>query len=136
MVRFNSRRLGGWTALWLGLAAISSLGLVVAGFYVKSYSSTNGPSLTLVQENGLKVLAPLLLPFVAVVVVALALWHRQRARRRGVGALVWIVFGLLALLVVLGAFTIGPFIAPIALFVLGAITSAKVQMLSPEPITR
>jgi len=136
MVRLDSRRLGGWTTLWLVLAALSSLGLVVAGFAVKSYSSSNGPSLTLVQENGLKVLAPLSLPFVAVVVVALALWHRRRARRRGVGVLVWIVFGLLALLVVLGALTIGPFIAPIAIFVLGAITSAKDHMPSPESVTR
>ena len=107
---------------------------MAAGFYVKSYSSSNGPGLTLIQENGLKVLAPLLLPFVGVVVVALALWHRRRAPRRGVGVLVWIVFGLLALLVVLGALTIGPFIAPIALFVLLAITSAKVQTPSPEPV--
>jgi hypothetical protein len=42
--------------------------------------------------------------------------------------------GLLALLVVLGALTIGPFIAPIALFVLLAITSAKVQTPSPVPV--
>ena len=135
MVRFDSRRLSGWTTLWLVLAALSSLGLVVAGIVVKSYSSSNGPSLTLVQENGLKVLAPLSLPFIAVVVVALALWHRRRAQRRGVGVLVWIVFGVLALLVVLGALSIGPFIAPIAIFVLGAITSAKDQTPSPEPVT-
>jgi cytochrome bd-type quinol oxidase subunit 2 len=115
------------------LAALFSLGLVVAGFVVTSYSSTNGPNLTLIQENGLKVLAPLSLPFVGVVVVALALWHRQRSRRRGVGILVWVVFGLLALLVVLGALTIGPFIAPIAIFVLGAITSARDHAPSPDP---
>jgi cytochrome bd-type quinol oxidase subunit 2 len=136
MDRLDSRRLGGWTVLGLGLAALSSLGLVAAGFFVRSYSSSNGPGLTLVQENGLKVLAPLSAPFVAVVIVTLALWHRRRARRRGVGVLVWIVFGLLALLVVLGAFTIGPFIAPTALFVLLAITSAKNQTPSPEPAAR
>jgi|GEM_PF-1234632 len=134
MARSDSRQLDIWTKIWLGCAALWSLGLVAAGFYVNSYSSSNGPGLTLIQENGLKVLAPLLLPFVGVVVVALALWHRRRAPRRGVGVLVWIVFGLLALLVVLGALTIGPFIAPIALFVLLAITSAKVQTPSPEPV--
>jgi hypothetical protein len=91
MARSDSRQLDIWTKIWLGCAALWSLGLVAAGFYVKSYSSTNGPGLTLVQENGLKVLAPLLLPFVGVVVVALALWHRRRAPRRGVGVLVWIV---------------------------------------------
>jgi cytochrome bd-type quinol oxidase subunit 2 len=136
MDRFDSRRLGGWTVLGLGLAALSSLGLVAAGFFVSSYSSSNGPGLTLVQENGLKVLAPLSAPFVAVVIVAFALWHRQRAQRRGVGVLVLIVFSLLALLVVLGALTIGPFIAPTALFVLLAITSARNQMPSPEPAAR
>jgi cytochrome bd-type quinol oxidase subunit 2 len=136
MARSDSRQLDIWTKIWLGCAALWSLGLVAAGFYVKSYSSTNGPGLTLIQENGLKVLAPLSAPFVAVVIVAFALWHRQRAQRRGVGVLVWIVFSLLALLVVLGALTIGPFIAPTALFVLLAITSARNQMPSPEPAAR
>jgi len=134
MVRFESRRLGRWTVLWLGSAALVSLGLVVAGIYVKSYSSSSGPSRTLIQENGLKVLAPLSFPLVAVIVVALALRHRRQARRRGAGALVWTVFGLLGLFVVLGVFTIGPFIAPIAILVLGAITSAKDDVSSPEPI--
>ena len=136
MVRSESRPLDGWTALWLGLAALWSLGLVLAGFFVNSYSSSNGPGLTLVQENGLKVLAPLLIPFVGVVIVALALWHRRHNQKRGVGVLVWIVFGLLALLVVLGAFTIGPFIVPVAVFVLVAITRVNGQSPSLEPVAR
>jgi cytochrome bd-type quinol oxidase subunit 2 len=136
MVRNESRPLDGWTALWLGLAALWSLGLVLAGLFVNSYSSSNGPGLTLVQENGLKVLAPLLIPFVGVVIVALALWHRRRNQKRGVGVLVWIVFGLLALLVVLGAFTIGPFIVPVAAFLLVAITRVKGQSPSLEPVAR
>jgi cytochrome bd-type quinol oxidase subunit 2 len=136
MVRNESRPIDGWTALWLGLTALWSLGLVFAGFFVNSYSSTNGPGLTLVQENGLKVLAPLLIPFVGVVIVALALWHRRRNQRRGVGVLVWIVFGLLALLVVLGALTIGPFIVPVAVFVLVAITRVKGQSPTLEPVAR
>src|ERR1039458_3389202 len=136
MVRSESRPLDGWTALWLGLGALWSLGLVLAGFFVNSYSSSNGPGLTLVQENGLKVLAPLLIPFVGVVIVALALWHRRHNQKRGVGVLVWIVFGLLALLVVLGALTIGPFIVPVAVFVLVAITRVKGQSPSLEPVAR
>ena len=136
MVRNESRSVDGWTALWLGLAALWSLGLVFAGFFVNRYSSTNGLGLTLVQENGLKVLAPLLIPFVGVVIVALALWHRRHNQKRGVGVLVWIVFGLLALLVVLGAFTIGPFIVPVAVFVLVAITRVKGQSPSLEPVAR
>ena len=134
MARSDSRQLDKWTKIWLSCAVLSGLGLVIAGLFVRSYSSSNGPGLTLVQENGLKVLAPLSAPLVAVVIVALTLWHRRRTGRRGVGVLVWIVFGLLALLVVLGALTIGPFIAPIMLFVLGAITSAKVELSTPEPV--
>ncbi len=136
MVRTDLRRFDGWTALWLGLAALWSLGLVAAGFLVTSYSTSNGPGLTLIQENGLKVLAPLLIPFVGVVIVALALWHRRHNQKRGVGVLVWIVFGLLALLVVLGALTIGPFISPVAVFVLVAITREKGQSPSFEPVAR
>jgi len=135
MARIDSRRLDGWTALWLGLAALWSLGLVAAGFLVTSYSSSNGPGLTLIQENGLKVLAVLLIPFVGVVVVALALSRRRRLQKPGVGVLVWIIFGLLAMLVVLGAFTIGPFIAPVAVFVVLAISHVKGQSSDREPAT-
>jgi peptidoglycan/LPS O-acetylase OafA/YrhL len=136
MVRIDSRRLDRWTALWLGLAALWSLGLVAAGFLVNSYSSSNGPGLTLIQENGLKVLAILLIPFVGVVVVALALSRRRRLQKPGVGVLVWIVFGLLATLVVLGAFTIGPFIGPVAVFVVLAISHVKGQSSYREPASR
>jgi peptidoglycan/LPS O-acetylase OafA/YrhL len=127
MVRIDSRRLDEWTALWLGLAALWSLGLVAAGFFVASYSSTNGPGLTLIQENGIHVLAVSLIPFVGVVIIALALSRRQRLQKPGVGVLVWIVFGLLAMLVVLGALSIGPFISPVAVFVVLAITRVKGQ---------
>ena len=136
MVHNDSQRLDGWTALWLGLAALWSLGLVAAGFLVNSSSSTNGPGLTLIQENGIKVLFILLIPFIAVVIVALALWRRRSLRIPGVGVLVWVVFGLLAVLVILGALTIGPFIAPVAVFVLVAITRVKGQSLSLEPVVR
>ena len=136
MVRIDSRRLDGWTTLWLGLAALWCLGLVAAGFLVTSYSSSNGPGLTLIQENGLKVLAILLIPFVGVVIVALALWRRRRLEIPGVGVLVWIVFGLLILLVILGALTIGPFIAPVAVFVVLAITRVNGQSSLQELASR
>lgn len=136
MVRNAKLPLDGWTVLWLGFAALWSLGLVIAGFFINSYSSSNGPGLTLVQENGLKVLAPLLIPFAGVVIIALALGHRRRTQKRGVGVIVWVVFGLLALLVVLGALTIGPFISPVAAFVLVAITRVKGQSPSLEPVAR
>jgi hypothetical protein len=126
MVRSGSRQLDGWTRLWLGCAAIWSLGLVAAGCLVKSYSSTNGPGETLVQVNGPKVLIPLLIPLAGVAMVTLALWFRG-SERPGVGALVWIVIGLMAVLVVLGAFTIGPFVAPVAVFTVLAATHVKAR---------
>lgn len=138
MARNESWRLDRWALIWLGSAAFWSLGLVVAGFVVDGYSTTNSagfssPQLTLVQENGLKVVGPLLIPLVTVVIVAVALRRRRRAHKRGVGALVWIVFGLLALLVPLGAFTIGPFIFPVAFFVLMAIIQERDHSPSLEP---
>jgi hypothetical protein len=92
--------------------------------------------LTLIQENGLKVLAILLIPFVGVVIVALALWRRRRLEIPGVGVLVWVVFGLLMLLVILGALTIGPFIAPVAAFVVLAITRVNGQSSLQELASR
>ena len=136
MVRIDSRRLDGWTTLWLGLAALWCLGLVAAGFLVTSYSSSNGPGMTLIEENGLKVLAILLIPFVGVVIVALALWRRRRLQIPGAGVLVWIVFDLLMLLVLLGALTIGPFIAPVAVFVVLAITRVNGQSSLQELASR
>jgi 4-amino-4-deoxy-L-arabinose transferase-like glycosyltransferase len=141
MVRNETWRLDVWTLIWLGSAAFWSLGLVAAGFFVDSYSTSNSagfssPQLTLVQENGLKVVLPLFIPFVTVVIVALALRRRRRAHRRGVGALVWTVFGLLGLLVPLGAFTIGPFIFPVAFFLLMAIIQVRDHSPSFEPGAR
>jgi hypothetical protein len=121
------RSLDGLTTLWLACAAVWCLGLVAAGFLVNSYSTNNGPGETLIQMNGVKVLIPLLIPLVGVAIVTFALWHGRRVQRMGVGVLVWVVFGLLAALVVLGAFTIGPFVAPVAVFVVLAITHVKSQ---------
>jgi len=123
----HPRALDGWAVLWLSCAAIWSLGLVAAGFFVNTYSSNNGQGETLVQQNGDKVLIPLLIPLLGVVMVAISLWHGRRVQRLGVGVLVWVVFGLLTVNVVVGAFTIGPFVAPVAVFVVLAITHVKTQ---------
>jgi FtsH-binding integral membrane protein len=126
MVR-SETRLDGCTTIWLSSAAIWSLGLVAAGFFVTAYSSTNASGLTLIQENGLTGLGILLIPLVGVVLVSLALWRRRRLQKPGVGVLVWVVFGLMALLVVLGALAIGPFVAPVAVFLVVAIARVKGQ---------
>jgi len=121
------QRLDGWTEFWLSCAGIWSLGLIAVGFFVNSYSSTNGVGNTLIQVNGMKVLIPLGIPLIGVAIVALALGRRSPARLSGVGVVVWIVVGLLALGAGLGALTIGPFIAPVAVFLLVAITRFKGQ---------
>ncbi len=135
MAKRAPRPLDGWTTLWLSCAAIWSLGLVAAGFFVSAYSSNNGPGETAIQLNGDKVLVPLLIPLVAVGIVALALRHGRRVQKPGVGALVWVVFSLLVVLVVLGAFTIGPFVAPVAVFVVLAITHVKARSSPPATWT-
>ena len=139
MAQRHTGALDGWTRLWLGCAAIWSLGIAAVGSFVGVYSSSNGPRETLVQVNGVKVIIPLLVPLVGVVIVALALRHGRRVQRSRVGILVWVVIALLALLVVLGAFTIGPFVAPVAVFVVMAITHVKGQSqvpsnASPQPM--
>jgi hypothetical protein len=127
MAKRHPRLLDGWITLWLGCAATWSLGLVAAGFFINSYTSNDGPGETLIQMNGDKVVIPLLIPLALVVIVALSLWHGRRVQKSGVGVLVWVVFGLLTLNVVVGAFSIGPFVAPVAVFVVLAITHIKGQ---------
>jgi hypothetical protein len=124
-----------WTGIWLGCAAVWSLLLILAGFVVKAYSgtSTGGvavPSTTLVHQNGLKVVFILLIPLVGVTIVAATLWYRHRAHKRCVGILGWIVVTLIGFLVLLGAFTVGPFIAPVAIFLL--VAALRTQGNSPS----
>jgi hypothetical protein len=127
MARRHPRALDGWAVLWLSCAAIWSLGLVAAGFFVNTYSSNSGPGETFIRQNGDKVLIPLLIPLLGVVIVAISLWHGRRVQKLGVGVLVWVVFGLLTVNVVVGTFTVGPVVAPVAAFVVLAITHVKTQ---------
>jgi hypothetical protein len=117
---------------------IWSLGLLAAGFFVNSYSTSNGPGETLVQVNGLKVLIPLGIPLIGAALVAFVLWRRRHFQIPGVGVVVWVVFGLLAVGAGLGALTIGPFIAPVAVFLLVAITRIKgqstIESANPSPV--
>ena len=131
MVQPHTRLLDRWTVACLACAAIWSVGLVALGFFVGVYSSTNAPRETLIQVNGVKVLIPLLVPLVCVAIVTLALLRGRHVQKSGVGVLVWVVFGLLALLVVLGALSVGPFVAPVAVFVVLAISRVKTQSQVP-----
>ena len=80
-------------------------------------------SATLVHVNGLKVLAPVGLPLLAVIVVAFALRRRRKHEVPGAGWLAWTVTGLLVGVALLGMLSIGPFIVPVA--VLFAVACAR-----------
>lgn len=127
----------------LAAAFVWSALLVVGACTVTVYSSTEvhsrlgAPSwvvthsATLVGENGLKVLVPVGAPLVVSVVVALVLWHRAARGRPGAGALSWTLVGLLATVAVLGVFTIGPFLVPVAGLLGGACGSTPPAPVSP-----
>ena len=123
--------------LLLGLAGLWSAGLVAAAFFIPSYSSISvvvshpaGPSGlpsthlvsstgTLVDVNGLKALAPVGLPLVAVALVAFVLWRRHRKRQSGAGPIAWSAVVLVGVLTLLGILTIGPYLVPVGVL-LGA----------------
>lgn len=119
--------------VWLlGSAAIWSVGLVVAGLVVPLYSTSSstavngstgstgsiqvraGPSATLLQVNGMKVLVLLGIPLAVVVLVAGALRLRRRHLARWPGFVAWTLAGVLDCFAILGLMTIGPFVAPVA----------------------
>lgn len=111
----------------LGLAAVAGVALFVAALVAPAYrresvQSTPGAapvvvstSSTLVEQNGAWVLALVAIPAVAVVVVAGSIHLRRRADRAAAGAIAWVAVGVLWLLALLGAATIGIFVMPIAL---------------------
>ncbi len=129
-------RADGATRALLGAAALWSVGLIVAAIVAPAYDSTavsSSPtsgagghaatnmaqaythtSATLVQVNGLKVLAPVGLPLLATVVVSLTLRRRRRKAKSGAGPLAWTVTALVAGVALLGMLSIGPFIVPVA----------------------
>jgi hypothetical protein len=131
------------TAVFLTVAALWSAGLVVLAFTLAGSESTTavvtvnghahslvGPSLTLVQENGFKVLVPIGLPAASVAVVALALRRRRRHGRIGPGPLAVGATIAVGLVSVLGLLTIGPFILPVAVLLVLACTRATEQVRS------
>ena len=99
-------------------AAIWGLGLVVAGFLVPAYQSTNmsssgeltQSSKTLVGMNGPGVAFVLALPLLVTVLVGCALLLRGR---RGAMPVAWALTALLAVFNVLGMLSIGVFVVPV-----------------------
>lgn len=117
-------------------AGLWATGLLVAGSLVPAYSSsatarTSGgvttvstASSTLVQVNGVRVVALLALPLLAVVIVAGLLRRRRSHARSGAGAPAWVVTGLLGAVSIVGALSIGLFVAPVALLLVVACSYA------------
>jgi len=130
------------TATLVALAAVWSVGLVVAGTTVPAYASStatitststpgsvlrthqvevaHSTTATLLQVNGPGVLVLLALPLVAVTIVAgLLVWRRARGRP-GAGAPAWTVTALLGAFSLVGILTIGPFVIPVPVLLAAA----------------
>jgi hypothetical protein len=85
------------------LATVTSLGLAVAwGLAVLAWAVGDT---SLVEEDGVGVLAFLAIPLVAALVAAASVWRRHLA-------IAWVAAGVLAAMMILGAFTIGTVFAP------------------------
>ncbi len=114
----------------LVVAAVWCVALVLAACTVPTSSGTIAtttssgrtsvrrlPAETLVGTDGRKVLLPVAAPAVVVVLAAAALERRRRRGRAGPGPVGIAATALLGAGVVLGAFTIGPFLVPPAALV-------------------
>jgi hypothetical protein len=128
----------------LTAALLWSTGLLVASLVAPIYNSSgtntdNGAirsvalsSSTLVGVNGARVLIVVAMPAVATALVWLALrWKSSRASRYAVLA-AWAIVWLLAALCLVGAFSIGLFMAPVAVL-LGYATGRMPSGASPHP---
>lgn len=126
----TSRRLGRASSIALLGAAMWGLGLVVAGFLVPAYQSTEMSSSgeltqsteTLVGMNGPGVVVVLSVPFLATLLVAAALLARSR---RAALPFAWGLTALLALFNLLGMLTIGIFILPVTAALVVACTMSS-----------
>jgi len=100
--------------VFLGLATAWSGALVVLALTLHQPTSTSGDAgsriasgVTLVQENGPKVLIPVGLPLVLAVRVVLLMWSHCRRHRPLVDVSVWVYVGLLLALSLLGILSVG-----------------------------
>jgi hypothetical protein len=123
--------------LFLTLAIAWSSALIVLALVLHQPTSTSGDvgsyepvgtrlitSMTLVQENGPKVLIPVGLPLVLSLCVAMLMLSHYR-RRPLANAGVWVCAGLLLALSLLGILSVGLFILPVAVFVVLAAAYAS-----------
>jgi hypothetical protein len=123
-------------AIFLTLAIAWSSALVVLALLlhqpattsnVGSYEPIGTPisGMTLVQQNGSKILIPVGLPLVLTLCVVFLIWSRYRHHRPLVRIGVWICVGLLLALSILGILSVGLFILPVTVFVVLAAAYAS-----------
>ena len=127
----TSRKPGRTSAVALLGAATWGLGLVVAGFLVPAYRSTEMSSSgeltqsteTLVGVNGPGAVVVLAVPLLVTLLVASALSARSR---RAALPCAWALTALLAVFNLVGMLTVGVFVLPVtAALVVACSTSAK-----------
>jgi hypothetical protein len=122
--------------VFLALATAWSGAVLVLALVLRQPASSNVGSyepigthivsgVTLVQENGAKVLIPVGLPLVLTLGIAFLMWLRYRHHRPLVGIGVWICLGLLLALSLLGILSVGIFILPVAILVVFAVAYAS-----------
>jgi hypothetical protein len=129
------------TRLTVG-ALIWSIGLVLAALLVGSYtgqtvSSEAGVTLTtrtFVQVNGLRALVLVVIPTVACLAVATALWHRHRRRAPWGGPVAWTAIGVLTIEALLGIATVGLFMVPVIVLLVVSVRLVPGPAARPAPV--
>lgn len=134
----TSRKPGRTSAVALLGAALWGLGLVVAGFLVPAYQSTEMSSSgelthsteTFVGVNGPGTVVVLAVPFLVTLLVASALLARSR---RAALPFAWALTALLAVFNLVGMLTVGVFVLPVtaALVVACGMSSMTGTAISP-----
>ena len=141
-----SRRAVVW--ILLSIAFCLSIGLIVASFTLHG-STTNvssgvigegtrtatypEPGLTLVQEDGARVVAVVASPAVGTVLVAGALWWNRRLKHEVLWAVALVIATLCGALALLAILTVGPFVLPVAGLLLAACLVAKADPMPRAP---
>ena len=125
MAPLASPALDTWNRILLGFAILFGFGLILAALFAPAYNgvtATSGSSLsssaTLVQVNGYSVLGVVSVPVVLSLGVSVALMYHVRW-------LAWVLTAMAFAVVLLGAFSIGPFVLPVAVLLVIACTRAR-----------
>jgi hypothetical protein len=98
---------------------------VVNGRQVTTHRTIMRPAATLVTQGGVGVLIVVVLPLIAVLLVAVILWRRRRMGHPTAGRLAWSLSAFLAGLGLLSLLSVGRFVLPIAILLAVACASSS-----------